>query len=148
MVVWFTELKRSEMTVREDFVQMIPDDQFSVVAGATTPKEIWDEKNEWFERAKQSKEYWDNNMADDQREAVVRIVKNGIERFHDRAEDWVPDALRVEGGQFLDITFRVLFTDIDKEIERSEKATSFQIREAQQGTAALLEDLGERDSDV
>lgn len=122
-------------------LEMIPDDQISCEPGATNPKEIWDEKNEWFAVAKESKEHWDNNMSDEQREAVVRIVKNGIERFHDRAEEWVPDALRVEGGQYLDITFRVLFTDIDKEIERSEKATSFQIREAQEGAAALLADL-------
>lgn len=125
-----------------DLPELIPDDQISAVAGATTPKEIWEEKNEWFGRAKTSQEYWENKMSVDQRDAVVRIVKNGIERFHDRAEDWVPDALRVEGGQYVDITFRVLFTDIDKEIERSEKATSFQIREAEEGTAALLHELG------
>lgn len=123
-------------------MELIPDAQISAVAGATTPKEIWEEKNEWFDRAKTSREYWDSTMADDQRDAVVRIVKNGIERFHDRAEDWVPDAMKVEGGQYVDITFRVLFTDIDKEIERNEKATSFQIREAQEGTAALLSELG------
>lgn len=126
-----------------DIEALFPDDQISAVAGVTTPKAIWEEKNEWFERAKTSKEHWDTNMSAEQQEAVVRIVKNGIERFHDRAEEWVPDSMKVEGGQYLDITFRVLFTDIDKEVERSEKATSFQIREAEEGTAALLSELGE-----
>lgn len=108
-----------------------------VVTGSITPKEIWEQKNELYEFASKSKEIWDN-MEEDQRQAVLRLVKSGIERTYDRVDEWVPESLKVEGGEFLDVHFRLIFTNIDEEIERHEEATSFQIRNAAQGTLEKL----------
>lgn len=124
-----------------DLPWMIQEDQISCKSGATNPKEIWDEKNEWFAVAKESKEYWDNELNDDQREALVRIVKNGIGRFHMSAEDLVPASMKVEGGQLLDITFAVTNEDIANEIARYEADTEAQISAAKAGTEALLSEL-------
>ena len=126
-----------------DLPPMISDDQVSCVSGATNPKEIWDEKNEWFAVAKESKEHWDNVLTEDQRDALVRIVQNGIGRFHYLAADLVPDKMKVEGGQFLDITFSVTNADIDNEVARYEADTSAQLSEAKAGVEKLLADLGE-----
>jgi hypothetical protein len=98
--------------------------------GKTTPKEIWESKGDWSGVMNASKEEW-GKMADDQREAIINLVTGALERMHDRVEEWVPEGLVVTGGEFLDINLRVLFTDVDKAIDRNEQATSFQIDEAQ-----------------
>lgn len=113
-----------------------------LVTGSITPKEIWENKNEYFEYAKNSKEEWDK-MSTEQQEAVLRLVKSGIERVYDRVDEWVPESLEVEGGNFIDVHFRLLFTNIDEEIERNEEATSFQIKNAAQGTLDKLKSHAE-----
>ena len=75
----------------------------------------------------------------DPREAIQRMVQGAIERLHDRTDDWVPEALRDEddeGG--LRVTFRVLMTDISKEIERNEKATKMRVAAAEADTIDML----------
>lgn len=108
-----------------------------LVTGSITPKEIWERKNEYFEYAKNSKEEWDK-MSEDQQSSVLRLVKQGIERVYDRTDEWVPESLEVDGGNFIDVHFRLLFTNIDEEIDRNEEATSFQIKNAQKGTLEKL----------
>lgn len=112
-----------------------------VDVGSITPKEIWENKNVWFEQAKNSRESWDGLM-DEQREALNRMVRSALERMHDRVDEWVPEGLIVEGGKYMDVNIRILFTDIDKEIERNEAATSFQIEAAQADVAKWLDGQG------
>lgn len=97
--------------------------------GTTTPKQIWESKDVWFEKAKKSREDYEA-MSQDQKEALERLVTGALERMHDKVADWLPEGLTVEGGNFLDVNIRFLFTDIDKEIDRNETATSFQVKEA------------------
>lgn len=107
--------------------------------GKITPKEIWEQKDVWFAQVNQSREEWDK-MSEDQREALSRMMKGAIERMYDRIDDWLPEALSVEGGNYMDVQIKFLFTDIDKEIDRNEQATSFKIKAAaQQASEALRE---------
>lgn len=108
--------------------------------GKTTPKEIWENKDVWYNMTKASTEFWES-LTPEQQEALIHLVTGALERMHDRVEDWVPEGLRVEGGEWLDINIKVLFTDIDKAIDRNEQATSFQIDEAAASTIAALEAL-------
>ena len=110
------------------------------IVDTITPKEIWEGKDEWFNKAKNSREEWEN-MSDENREALEVMVRGAIERMHDRIPEWLPEGLTVEGGNYVDIHLRFLFTDIDKEIDRNEQATSFQINAAKDETAAALEEF-------
>lgn len=110
------------------------------ITGTITPKEIWENKDEWFNKAKDSREEWDK-MSDENKEALTAMVQAAIERMHDRIPEWLPEGLTVEGGNFVDIHLRFLFTDIDKEIDRNDQATSFQIKAAQNETVAALEEF-------
>ena len=107
-------------------------------SGIISPKEIWENKDVWFEAAKKSREVWENEMTDEKREALERMVKSALERMHDRVPDWLPEALVAEGGSYVDVHLRFLFTDIDKDIDRNEQATSFQIKAAAEATKAAL----------
>lgn len=74
--------------------------------------------------------------------AIQRMVQGAIERLHDRVEDWVPEALRdVDGAGNLSVTFRVLMTDISKEIERNEIATKMRVAAAGADTVSMLSDI-------
>lgn len=108
-----------------------------LVLGTLTPKEIWENKGTYFDYAKRSKEEWDK-MSEEKQAAVLRLVKQGIERIYDRCDEWVPESFEVEGGNFIDVHFKLLFTNIDEEIERNEEATSFQIRNAAAGVKEKL----------
>jgi hypothetical protein len=108
--------------------------------GKTTPKEIWETKDVWFNQAQKSREAW-KQMSDDQRQSVENLVRGALERMYDRTSEWIPDALTVEGGNFLDVQMRFLFTDIDKEIDRNDQATSFQIKAATDASRQALEEF-------
>lgn len=86
--------------------------------------------------------------------AIQRMVQGAIERLHDRTEDWVPEALRGvnEDGEVVSlqvaddedglwVTFRVLMTDISKEIDRNEQATKMRVADAEADTVAMLSDV-------
>jgi hypothetical protein len=74
--------------------------------------------------------------------AVQRMVQGAIERLHDRIDDWVPEALRdVDDAGGLSVTFRVLMTDISKEIERNEQATKMRVAAAENDLAEMLADV-------
>jgi len=114
--------------------------------GSITPQEIWETKDEWYERAKQSQKEWEK-LSDDQKQATIRIIKACLERLYDTVDEWIPEAMNPQSGQYADIYFRVLFTDIDKDIQRNDAATSFKIREATQGTKELLDRFAELSKD-
>lgn len=118
----------------------------STTLGTITPKEIWEQKDVWFEAAKTSREEWDK-MPEEKREALIRMVTGAIERMHDRIPEWLPEGLEVSGGNYIDVSLRLLFTDIDKEIDRNEQATSFQIKAATEATMKALEEFDELDAE-
>jgi len=108
-------------------------------------EEIWEQKDVWFEQAKSSREEW-NKMTDEAQEALERMVRGALERMYDRLPDWLPEALTVEGGNYVDVHLRFLFTDIDKEIDRNEQATSFQIKAAAAETKQVLAELDQEEN--
>lgn len=108
--------------------------------GQITPQVIWETKDEWYEKAKLSREEWEK-LSDEQKDASIRIIKACLERLYDTVDEWVPEAMKVQSGEYADIYFRVLFTDIDKDIQRNDAATSFKKKEAKKGTLAVLDKL-------
>lgn len=81
------------------------------------PAKIWKNKDAWYEKVKKSRKEW-SEMSDEQRKAVVRYVYEAMHRMAHKADEWLPDAVTTEGGNNVEITFNLLFTDIDKGIER------------------------------
>lgn len=116
-----------------------------VETGVCTPKDIWDNKNKWFEDTKTSREEWEK-LADENREAMINLVKNAIARMYDRVDEWVPESFEFESGNFVGCHFKILCTDIDKEIERAEAATSFQIAEASKEVVEFAQEFDEVDA--
>lgn len=106
-------------------------------AGYLTPKLVWDQRDHWFKFIEDSKEIW-NNMDTERRESAKRLVLTALERMYDNVDEWLPESFESSGGDFLDARIRIIFTDIEREVERFEEATSFQIKKAEQETAKML----------
>lgn len=119
-----------------------PEASVEVETGVCTPKDIWENKNKWFEDTKKSREEWDK-LPDENREAMISLVKNAIARMYDRVDEWVPESFEFNSGNYIGCHFKILCTDIDKEIERAEAATSFQIAEATKETLDMVAEFDE-----
>lgn len=73
-------------------------------------------------------------------EAMARMIGNATERLDNRADEWVPEALRkVEGGDGLIVNFRILMTDVNAKIVRDEAATRLGIENAIEEAQDLLD---------
>lgn len=113
----------------------------TIELGELGPKEIWDTRNEWNAYVALSKEIWEQ-MTEDRRDGVVIIVKDAIERLYNKTEEWLPEALAsTESGRYLDVYFRILFTDVDTEVEREIEANSFRVKETFQDARKELDEL-------
>ena len=110
-----------------------------------THQDIWANKGKWYEESKQSEDYWENHMSTDEREALTAIVRRSIERFYDSIDDWLPEALVQKGGEYLEVRMGILLTDIDREIDQAEEATSFQLKEAHSDLQSMVQELDKPD---
>lgn len=115
--------------------------------GKLTPQNIWEEKDTWEKSESTSYEYWNNEMDEQSRESVLEVVDRALDRMRDTLEEWVPYALRIEQGEFLDVTFRMCFTDLEAELRAQQQITERKIREAAEDTVRLV-GFGETEEEV
>ena len=75
-------------------------------------------QREEYERiAEKSEEHWNTVLSPEERERVVDVINGAILRLFQRTDDWVPNSIRATGGDWLDISFRILLSDISEEAE-------------------------------
>jgi hypothetical protein len=117
--------------------------QYEVKADMLRPTDIWDEKDVFLAAERNSLEEW-IKMDDETQEAIYEIVDRSLDRLKDRLDIWVPKSLTIEQGQYLDIRFRLLFSDLEKEKKAKQEITARKIREAAEGTALILEEMESR----
>lgn len=115
--------------------------ELRIEQGIISPKEIWNQREQLKEATRVSREeVWDKMLSnDEERDAIVQMVKGALERLHDRAAEWVPEGLSAEGGEFIDVNFRILMTDISKEILRNEMATEMSVKSAIDDSKGMLD---------
>lgn len=111
-----------------------------VQIGILGPAEIWKDKDLWVEREQRSQEGW-SNMKDEERQATLDIVDHALDRLRDRLEVWVPSALKIEQGKYMDVTFRILFTELEQEMRAKEEITQRKIKEAASATEEMVREL-------
>ncbi len=114
--------------------------ELQVEAKQLTPADVWRDKDEFVAREKASYEAWES-MPENEREAILGIIEGALDRLRDTVQVWVPSSLAVQSGSCLDVKFRLMFTDIADEIQRSELVTNRSIAEAAAKTAKLVKEL-------
>lgn len=121
-------------------IERVVDEKLEVNIGLLGPADVWKQKDEWVAREAASQEMW-NTMSDDHRQAVLDIVGRALDRMHDRLEVWVPTALKVEQGRYIDVTFRILFTELEQEMRAMEEITTRKIKESAAATEEMVKAL-------
>jgi len=107
-----------------------------------TPSSVWEDRQNWLDHIENSKEIW-SNMTEEEQEGTVFIVKHALQRLHDRIEQILPEALDKSSGAYLDINFKILFTDAEQAIIKHSALTNLRLQEAQTSSLDLLERLSE-----
>lgn len=105
--------------------------------GFITPKLVWDTRKQWTDFIANSKEIYEK-MNDDQQAAATRLIRTALERMYDNAGEWIPECLSTDGGDYVEAHIRVIFTDIDKEVERFEEASTFQLKQAEEDAKRMM----------
>lgn len=112
----------------------------TVDVGMLTPADVWKQKDEWVAREAKSLQEW-NNMDEETRATILEIVGRTLDRLQERMDQWVPQALTIEQAKYMDVRFRLLFTDLESEMKARAEITQRKIKEAADGTAALVREM-------
>lgn len=114
--------------------------ELSATVGSLSPTTIWRDREEWLNMQNRSVEAWDR-MDDEKREVVVRFVTHGLQELLETVEEWIPFALTVDEGKYVDVRFRLIMASMEAHLEEMKKITETQISEAAAGARALLGEL-------
>lgn len=114
--------------------------ELTVDIGLLTPADVWKQKDEWVAQEAKSMEAW-NQMDEDTRATVLEIVGRTLDRLQERMDQWVPNALTIEQAKYMDVKFRLLFTDLESEMKARAEITQRKIREAAEGTSLMVKEL-------
>lgn len=115
--------------------------EFKVQSGNLTAADVWREKDEWAQREAASLQEW-STMDDETRETIIEIVDRYLDRMKDAIEHWVPASLSIKPGKYLDVQFRILFSDVESELKAQREMTERRLRQAKMETKAMLESMG------
>lgn len=115
-------------------------DDLEIRTGHLDVMEVWKSKDEFVEMERKSLERWEG-IEEARKEAILNVVERVLERLRDNLEVWVPSSLDTSNGKYMDVTFRVLFSDIDEEIAAQEEITQRRIDRAAEATVQMVADL-------
>lgn len=131
----------------EEFTVELKDEygtlELEVSCATLDPSTIWADKDEWIEREAKSIEDW-NNMDEETRAAVIDIIDRSLQRMRDRIDVWAPASLTIEQGDYIDVKFRLIFSDMEREKSAQLELTQRRLEEAQEQVRRLTEDLESR----
>jgi len=103
--------------------------EFTIEFSELTPELIWKNKDDWTARQEKSITEW-NKMTEETKAAVLDIVERSLDRVKDRVDAWVPTSLELQQGQYLDVSFRIVFTELEQETLAKEQITKRRIASA------------------
>jgi len=139
---------RSEFTItipRVDGGEDLPI-EVRAIHDTLRPDDIWKEKDKVLEMEQESLKEW-ATMSEDDRETVLQIVGNALDRLIEIAPEWTPASLRIQPGEYIDINFRLLFSDVESELRNSQAVTQRRIKQAAVGTAEMVREFDEPESE-
>ena len=106
--------------------------------GEISPREIWEEKETFIGLATTSREEIWESLNEEEREALLRLSRTAVEVLHSNVENWVPQELKAEGGEWVDVDFRIRLSDLTAEIASDAEALSAAALQAQVDTLEIL----------
>lgn len=127
-----------------DFLEVIvdtPNEKATVVRVRSVGKDDeWYTKDEVAEKERQSKQIWDG-IDDQQRQAVLVLVRDSLQRLTEDPEVWVPTSVEPITGSRIDVFVSIHLAEVDEEVLRRRLETERMIAEDTTGLLELEEAL-------
>lgn len=118
----------------------IDDFDINIDVDIITPSLLWESRFKQFEKYVNSQEIF-NSMSDDEQQAIISRLKRAVGVMHDTIDEWIPDALSLSNdGSCLRIEFNLVMSNIEIDVERKHKATSFRLKEVRDEIESLLKE--------
>lgn len=114
-----------------------------------TLNDLWKEKDRLVKREFDAQKFW-ASIADDERAAVILLVRDAMLRLLKDPDKWVPTSVQPRDGNRLDVTFSIFWTDVDEgalakrvDLERLREHTAEQLL----GLERTLRTMGDQSDD-
>lgn len=88
-----------------------------------------------------SLKFW-NDLNDEQRQAVIVLVRDALLRLIEDPDLWIPTSLEPKSGNRLDLYLNIHFAEIDEEVVRRRVETEREIHRTREDLVALRGELG------
>lgn len=112
----------------------------NIKPGLLTAAQIERDREITVAREAESVKLWEG-MDADQKAAIKYIVERSLERALDKIDTWLPGAVTLDSiGQYMDLTVRIIFSDLQTEQEARQELTQRQIRQAALGTLSMIKE--------
>lgn len=125
--------------IKEQYFQL-NDLDLVVEHGSTSPKELWDMKDELtavVDNAKLVRE----KLGDEKYEVMRATVLRSLATMYDCVDEWLPDSLAEDKNQYIKFNFVMLYAKIDEALKNHQELTEFEKKQAIEGTASLVAEL-------
>jgi len=109
------------------------------------PGEKWHSKEEVAKLEQASLKFW-NELDDEQRQAVVVLVRDALLRLIEDPDLWIPTSLEPKSNNRLDLYLNIHFAEIDEEVVRRRVETEREIYRTREDLVTLHTELGTTDT--
>lgn len=106
------------------------------------PGEKWHSKEEVAKLEQSSLKFW-NELEDEQRQAVVVLVRDALLRLIEDPDLWIPTSLEPKSNNRLDLYLNIHFAEIDEEVVRRRVETEREIYRTREDLVTLHHELGD-----
>lgn len=87
-------------------------------------------------------------MNDIEREIIEQRIKMAVEAMCENVHDWLPYSFSGNEGDCISVTFKLLKTQINSDVEEKQLITSYKLREASKDLQEIMAELEEEDEAI
>ena len=105
--------------------------------------DTWRTKEELAESERKSEAYW-QGLDDDQRAAMLLIVREALTQLIEDPSAWVPTSIEPKNDQRLDLFISIHLAEVDDEVVRRKLEAEKALHDATTGLVEIERDLREK----
>lgn len=107
--------------------------------GVFNAENVWEARDADHAAEQESLEEW-NKLSDTEREVIADVVGKSLSEMHDRLPEWLPHGLEISRGGWLKVSFRLLFSDLEDEVNHQVEVSERKIAESAEALERVLAD--------
>lgn len=137
-----TKTTADESRANDEVLEDVPERRrIEIEARRIDGTDPWLSKDEIARLESEGLKFWDT-INDEQRQAVVVLVRDALLRLIEDPDMWIPTSVVPQSGSRIGIWMMVHFAEVDDEVVRRRVETEREIREARDDLVVLKGELG------